>query len=182
MNIKIIKKRSTSNEPCVTKQFNDDETWFNHAIARLKCVPIFWNASFTPVEDPSSLSTCTKCDQYAQVEKYVDDISILTKQYDPPCKNLVTKSHFVVGNAKSKGITNEILDPMKPNELILIRIRYKMRDFEAITNKRSFTGWDLFGQAGGIIGLMLGFSFLQVPKLIADIGCYSRSKKMDIDN
>ena len=159
-NTKIIEKRSTSNEPCNKKQYNDDATWYDHAFAKLKCVPIFWNASLIRGKDNSTLLTCTKSDQYTQAEKYVDDISILTKQYDPPCRNLVTKSYFVVSNATSKGITNKIFDPMIPNKLILIRIRYKMRDFEEIVNKRSFTGWDLFGQAGGIIGLMLGFSFL----------------------
>ena len=168
-NVKAIERRTKSDAPCNDDQDDDDGKWIENAIKTLKCVPIFWGSRMFNGKDDSVLSPCTNHYQYSEALKYTQDTSIIAKQYDPPCKTLDSTYHFDVTNAKSEGINLDTADLMIEKELIYYRIRYKMRDFEEITNQRSFTGWDLFGQVGGIVGLMLGFSFSQLPELITTI-------------
>ena len=177
-NVKVVEKRSKPDEPCNKNNQEDDENWMKHAILKLKCIPMYWNGSFIRDEDTLSLPFCSDLQQYTKAQQYASDAKILFSEFHPPCRNLVSTSHFVVGNASSKGITNNILRPMLAKELIFLRIRYKIREFEEIRNSRAFTGWDLFGQVGGIIGLMLGFSFLQVPTLISGINLYFQPKNV----
>ena len=175
-NVKIVERRSKLDEPCNKDILDDDAKWMKNAILKLKCVPMYWNGSFIHDDPILSLPFCSDLQQYTKAQKYALDTTTLFNEYDPPCRNLVSTSHYVTENASSKGIMNNILKPMIANELIFLRIRYRLREFEEIRNTRAFTGWDLFGQVGGIIGLMLGFSFLQVPMLVSEIHLYFQQK------
>ena len=46
------------------------------------------------------------------------------------------------------------------------------------TNVRSFGKASLWGSIGGYVGMILGFSFLQVPDIISGIMYYIQSKKL----
>ena len=50
-------------------------------------------------------------------------------------------------------------------EKVFLRVTHKRNYYEEISNEKSFNEYDLFCQLGGIIGIMLGFSFLQLPLL-----------------
>ena len=42
-------------------------------------------------------------------------------------------------------------------------IDYGTDVYKSITNKRAFSGQDLWSDIGGFVGIFLGFSLLQVP-------------------
>ena len=49
---------------------------------------------------------------------------------------------------------------------LLLKIPYKTDEYEKITNKRLFNSESLFSQVGGLIGIILGVSFLQIPDIL----------------
>mgnify|MGYP001199514832 CR=1 FL=1 len=47
-----------------------------------------------------------------------------------------------------------------------ITFYYDSDEYKEILNNQAFTANDLWSQIGGIVGIMLGFSFLQVPQIL----------------
>ena len=175
-NVKMVQRRPKTDDPCDEFLKDDDEKWMDHAVSGLECIPIFWGNSTYNSKAARTFPNCNEHNQYQQALKFSRDTDIIHDKYAPPCKTLVSTSHFDVASTEAEKLTSEISNPLIEQKSILIRIRYKMKNFEEIINKRAFTGWDLFGQVGGIIGLILGFSFLQIPNCIMKLSMVSRTK------
>ena len=49
---------------------------------------------------------------------------------------------------------------------LLISIDYKTEEYEKVSSQRYFDSESLFSQVGGLIGIMVGVSFINIPNLL----------------
>ena len=98
----------------------------------------------------------------------------ITEKYPPPCKYMTSSTYSKSsGNSELIAMQNlsRILDDQK---IIMLRVIYKKDFYEEISNEQLFNEYDLFCQLGGIVGIMLGFSFLQLPELFGKVSSVSK--------
>ena len=165
-NVKIILKRKKKEEMCDETILGDDHRWIQQAALDVGCVPIFWAEK---IPKNNELDKCQNYYQFSRINLHTSDFWNITKKFAPPCRYLNTLSSYQFGNARILGLNPEIRKKLNLYKAINFRILYKTNEYEEITNERLFNEWDLFGQIGGIVGIMLGFSFLQVPQILRKI-------------
>ena len=167
--LKIIKKRSKPDDPCDEELEDDDKRWIQQVSKNIGCVPIYWIKQSDIEANSSKVAPCTSYEKYQKAHVASRDGKInITRQYRPPCQGLVHLSYATAGNALLEGILQNKVNNLKKNDQIMLRIQYKLSNYEEVRNGRAFNEYDLFTQVGGAIGLMLGFSFFQLPNIFID--------------
>ena len=167
--LKIIKKRSKPDDPCDEELEDDDQKWIRQVSKNIGCVPIYWIKQSDIVTNSSKVAPCASYEEYQEANVASRDGKInITRQYHPPCQGLVHLSYSTAGNALLEGILQNKVNNLKKNDQIMLRIQYKLSNYEEVRNGRAFNEYDLFTQVGGAIGLMLGFSFFQLPNIFID--------------
>ena len=82
--------------------------------------------------------------------------------YDEPClKMTIIANSQVINNA---AVGNSILT-----------INYLVDEYQLIRNSRAFGFESLWSQIGGVVGIFLGYSLLQVPMVIRKITNWAKS-------
>ena len=167
--LKIIKKRSKPDDPCDEELEDDDKRWIQQVSKNIDCVPIYWIKKSDIKGNSSKVAPCISIEKYHEAFVATKEGKInITRQYRPPCRELVTISYATSGNALLDGVLRKKVENLKKKDLIMLRIHYKLSNYEEVRNGRAFNEYDLFTQVGGIIGLMLGFSFFQLPNIVHD--------------
>ena len=93
----------------------------------------------------------------------------ITERYTPPCKYTTYSSYSKSsGNSELIAMRN-LSNILEDQKIIMLRVIYKNDYYEEISNEQLFNEYDLFCQLGGIVGIMLGFSFLQLPELFSKV-------------
>lgn len=179
--VKILKRRSKPDDPCNEDLYDDDGRWVQEASRLLGCVPVFWKNIPLYFNNSTKSIPCTTYGQYMEAYKYAKNTGKIAMSYDPSCQTTTSISYSRIGSASKAGIYKLILNELNLKELILLRISYKITEFEDITNERLFNQWDLFSQVGGTIGLLLGFTFLQIPDIIKNFLAMVKTKLHLID-
>ena len=172
-NVKIILKRNKKEEMCDETVLGDDDRWVEQAAIDVGCVPIFWADRMTK---DIKLNPCQTYHQYSRTALNTGDFWNITQKFSPPCRYLNTLSTSQFGNAMVMGFNPDRYKQLKLHRALAFRIIYKTNEYEEIENQRLFNEWDLFGQIGGIVGIMLGFSFLQVPEMLLNVFTFARIK------
>ena len=171
-NVKVLKKRNKSNDPCDETEQSEDEIWIKHAIEKVGCVPIFWA---NKISDRMGYDLCNNYEEYAKVQSLAHNYWNVAKDYSPPCSQMSVLSYYKIESANESGIRSYFTDQLDARELLYLKINYNINEYEEVINERLFNEWDLFSQVGGIIGITLGFSFLQAPELIRNMAALSES-------
>ena len=166
-NTKIIQKRSKPEDLCDVGLHNEDGKWLYEATKYLRCLPIIWSGRIR------NQPVCRSSVEYRPLRSLAFDTQQITKRYSPPCKFITYLTYsklsdhlYAVYNLSA------ILDDQK---LYMLRVIYKKDYYEEISNEKLFNEYDLFCQLGGIVGIMLGFSFLQIPGLTTKVSSVSKS-------
>ena len=165
-NVKLILKRNKKEEMCDETILGDDLTWIQQVAIDVGFVPIFWAEK---IPKNIELGPCQNYYQYSRTALHASDFWNVTQKFTPPCRYLNALSSSQFGNARILGLSPEIRKKLESHKGIYFRILYKTNEYEEITNERLFNEWDLFGQIGGIVGIMLGFSVLQVPQILRKV-------------
>ena len=175
--LKIIKKRSKPDDPCDEELEDDDQKWIQQASKNIGCVPIYWIKRPDIKGNSSNLAPCRSFKKYQEAFVATSKGKInIRRQYRPPCKGSVHLSYATAGNAFLEGVLQNKVKNLKKKDLIMLRIQYKLSNYEEVRNGRAFNEYDLFTQVGGAIGLMLGFSFFQLPNIVIDMTLKLRLK------
>ena len=175
--VKVIEKRSKSDDPCDEELEDDDQKWIQQVSKNIGCVPVYWIKQSGIKGNSSKVVPCTSYKKYQEAHAAITIGKInITRQYRPPCKGLVHLSYATAGNALLDGVFKSKVNNLKKDDQIMLRIQYKLSNYEEVRNGRAFNEYDLFTQVGGAIGLMLGFSFFQLPNIVIDMTLKLRLK------
>ena len=171
--VKNIVRRHDSNQECDPNLNNDDEKFLQTVSEMLGCIPIFWKDQLEHWFRSTTLGFCNKVEQY---KRYWSNFNsrqnnIVHRKYTPPCKKVsltydISSKEDSVEYRKIVGILGDLL----------ILIDYRTDEYEEIVSLKKFDEESLFSQVGGLIGIMVGVSFINIPNLLEKIFSSSKSK------
>ena len=184
VSLKTIKRRNKSGENCNEDLQDDDNQWIQQLYSNLGCIPVYWNKKLDGWKTEFIPKICETIAEYNKAFNFTQNYWNITMQYDPPCKHLISQAYATIRSSLLAGVLQRRVDELNSKRQIFLRIRYKVSDYEEVTNERLFNEWDLFSQVGGTIGLLLGFSFLQLPDALHNLAMKmkERYKKTTDDN
>ena len=123
-------------------------------IKKVKCIPTYWkNLEQSAGLIQQKFKDCTRSDQYRD---FHDNLAygLGWVKYEPSC----------ISTAMTKFIRKG--DFVLPNRWLSIRFNHQSKEYIEIINSRATTFEELFGQIGGWIGIILGYSMLQIPRFL----------------
>ena len=154
--LNILRKRYDSVTPCNKDNENNlDTRWRENVINNVKCVPTYWkNLEHSSTKNNYSLEQCLRADQYSNLFNEFLVYGEGRVQYDPSCTS-ATMTKIVRKD-----------DSFNQDWLLSIQFNHQSEEYIEILNSRATTWEELFGQVGGWIGTILGYSLVQFPKLL----------------
>ena len=176
--VQVVKSRSNAAVKCnESLDDGDDTNWMLEVVKIMSCIPSYWKSLPMLSLAMSDLPICSTSDQYLNFyEKFVESrnflgsvdlgLGIIARQtmntYDGPCvKMTVIANVQVVKNPKLWMPT--------------LTIKYLVDEYQLIRNNRAFGFESLWSQIGGVVGIFLGYSLLQVPMVIRKITNWAKS-------
>lgn len=167
--VEVLKKRPNAMIPCNELLHDEDNLWINKAIEMIGCVPPFfkrfvWDSTLNGNTAISNTCNMKELNSYAKEYAAKFYFGNISRMYYEPCYQVTN----VVSLAQSLiPVTNDLslFSSRASKKSVKIRIEYAMKGYKMATNNRAFGMLSLWSQIGGFVGMFLGFSLLQLPKL-----------------
>ena len=171
--VKVIIRRHDSNFKCDQFLNNDDEKFLQTASDMIGCIPLFWKDLSREWSPTFNMSFCTKPYQYEQFWK-LNFYQVFNK-YTPPCKKI-----SVTYDVSTKEDYPEVR--AVANGDLLVNVLYRTEEYEEVYSRKKFDAESLFSQVGGLIGIMVGVSFIHIPDLLQKIVSKAKIIHGDIES
>ena len=169
--VTVMEQRNTRNNPCNESVFEEDEVLKTNLIREMNCTPPYW---FKSEEGKVS-----RCSSYDKLKKFYN---LEIEKYIAPCRR-VNRINYVFSEAADSymdtrlGISSLKNRRNKPGNLVknlsldtfYVGVKFTTGTYNEIFLTRQFDMQNLIGNAGGYVGICVGYSFLQFPLLIANI-------------
>ena len=163
--MKIIIRRHDANWKCDPGSVNDDEMFLKTVAEMLGCIPIFWKDQSKNWLKSSNLTYCTNPEDYKRYWSHYNSRqgNAAYGKYQSPCRkislsyDLSSKEDFT--ELRIMGIIGDLV----------VMVNYNTEEYEEIISLRKFDGESLFSQIGGLIGIMLGVSFVNIPDMLEKV-------------
>ena len=155
--VEILRKRPNAVTECNPALLDDDKEYRNAVMQSMGCFPTYWK-SF--VQGSSVASTglnfpmCAHQSEYEMILKHYlpeNKVENATKLYPQPCTSMTT----------DVTITKLFKSTLHKDRLRL-EVYYNQETYREYINKEAVDLHDLWSRIGGLIGMFLGFSLLQV--------------------
>ena len=150
--IKILRRRPGSNDPCNIDIVNDDKHLQNELIRKLGCIPIYWK-TFHALQ--KHWNVCESPEQLKYAFFNISDMKNFLELNKKPCNEMIIQ-------------TNDFLNsrPLVSPKDGAIAFHYTEKVYEEIQYDKSmgFASW--LSNVGGFIGIFLGYSMMQFPEFI----------------
>ena len=162
----ILRKRHDANEKCNTSLKNDDEKWLHELINKIECSPPFMGYLAKNSDSQTELPNCDKDQLNILAFNYSagDNFEAISNSYLPPCTQM---SSVVTTTENQKRSPNS----NKPSTAISFEYPTEYRETQ---NQREYGVYDLWSQIGGIMGIIVGYSLMQIPQTIEDTLIWSQ--------
>ena len=169
--IKIVIKRHDANWKCDPDLVNDDEMFLKTVSDMLGCIPIFWKDQSKYWLQSSNLTYCTNAEDYKRFWSHYNSRqnNIAYGKYQIPCRKI-----SLAYDLSSKEDHTELRIMGIIGDLV-VTVNYNTEEYEEIISLRKFDGESLFSQIGGLIGIMVGVSFVNIPDMLEKVA--SKIKK-----
>ena len=167
----VIQQRSTRKNPCIENTIEEDETLKANIIGKMNCTPPYWAKSHA-----GNKSRCTAQDEIHEFYKF--DIA----KYVVPCRRLnhinyeysETIDYYYDDLLQTESLKNHRI---KHGNIIknisldsfYVSLGFTGEAYNEIFLTRQFDIQNLIGNAGGYIGMCVGYSLLQFRLLVANI-------------
>ena len=161
--IKQLRKRSDSPNPCTKRIVNYDEYYREQLTKELGCNPPYWMNTFSNIDN---VEGCQNETVLQEAYSRIADPGTLLEQLRFPCYEMILLSIDSINNAPSP----------KPTDMSMVFF-YTEKTYEEIKYSRmmNIDGW--ISNVGGFIGIFLGYSMLQIPETLSDIPSCARKLK-----
>ena len=171
-NIRLFRQRPNSKEPCNENLLNDDGEWMRAVSQSVGCIPVYWRNMVSHnyhLDYPMAQETpvCKTFTDYEQVwSNFISNKwNSTANRYLPPCNKMKVSSDVEI----SANNAPDISKILQSRNLNMLEFLYLTNEYEEIMNVKSVDLEDLFSQIGGSVGILLGYSILQIPSLISII-------------
>ena len=150
--IEILRKRSNAVKSCNESIYNNDELYKREVVKEVGCIPSYWKRFFENENSPN-------CTTKAQFDRLTNMLPMMFEN-----TNLLNGSKLYVQPCNEMKILTSI---NKRNERLFdnrlwLGFYYDSDEYIEIQNNEAYTSYDLWSQIGGIVGIFLGYSILQV--------------------
>ena len=153
--IEVLKKRPNAVIPC-NETINDNDKVYKEALIKeVGCVPSYWKSFFDNGKD-EYLPDCNTRAQFERMSNMLpmmfENTNLLngSRLYTPPCKEM--KISTTINKRNERTVDHRLW----------LGFYYDADEFLEIVNNEAYSSYDLWSQIGGIIGIFLGYSILQV--------------------
>ena len=157
--VEIMKKRNKYRKPCHNDEYlKDDEIIKENMIKNFACNPPYWTNQESRI--PSNCST----------QKQIKDFQELSiKDFVTPCRRM-SQLTYLYSEYPSEYYYNKLQNLPSKDKFFYITLFYPFSlDYKEITMLRELNIQSLIGNAGGYVGICVGYSILHIPNLITAI-------------
>ena len=151
--ITTLRKRARSNIPCNDTAEEDDRKFQAKLINVIGCIPLYWDYMR---ERHTGFGTCMSLNDVKRANYFVRNYNDILLSYDPPCIEMKTLVDFRRAE-------------FQINRKGRIRVFYIDKTYQEIENIQDFSFETFWSSLGGFIGIFLGCSVLQIPKILDNV-------------
>lgn len=150
-NTMVLKRRNKARAPCNERWKEDDNLIYERIFNQIKCKPPYWVLEGGKPE----IKNCTTDDEISQI--FQEAINIKTSANHPlPCQQL--EKMIYIYDEFNWLVDDWILDGTNKTERSFeILLEFFDGTYMAIQQAKAYDGQNLVGNAGGYIGLFLGY-------------------------
>ena len=168
--VSILRKRFNANTPCDPDLQNDDLQIMIKSSEKVGCIPLFWKHI---MKNKIKLETCTDPKSMEDIWKLTRNFTLIQSAYKPPCNKMsTTVTHK---QTKIQRYWASELTWNKGLRFVEIRFNYVVKSYQEIVNEREFGIESLWSTVGGFVGIFIGTSLSQAPRLIVSTWTWMRN-------
>ena len=159
--VSVLRKRPNANFPCDPELQDDELKLKQEIIKRAGCTPSYWKTII-----PSKYLTieCSTSSQLASVYHDIETFKKVLNTYKPPCSDM-------------KIVASLQRQTYYYDAYMYLEFLYMDENYQEIVNQRDFTMSSFWSNTGGFVGMILGYSLLQVPDVIGKVWDYCLARK-----
>ena len=153
--IELLRKRADAAIPCDETIVNNDKAYKHELMKHVGCIPSYWKR-FIDGGPLRSLPSCNTKKQFEQLSSMLPmmfentNLQNGSMLYDQPCNEM--KISTSINKRNERTIETKLW----------LGFYYDADEYLEIVNNEAYTEYDLWSQIGGIVGIFLGYSILQV--------------------
>ena len=149
----VLKKRHDSRIPCDRDyESNVDLRWRESVMGIVGCIPTYWRGLPQSLPFRShNFNDCTKAQQYKSFYDYNLYTTDSNITYEPSCTWAKIFSDFLFED-REDGLSGFVFE-----------LKHESQYYEEVKNLKATRFYDLWSQIGGLVGIFLGCSLIQIP-------------------
>ena len=160
-NIEILTGRNPSVMECINEPEYDKKIMTN-IVSQVGCVPPYWNIT-------GEFPSCQTQNQLSQISQVTWDNFFTNDRNLQPCTKVGKINAEFLDTKNSWNIMND-------TDHLLFQVFFREQYFQKQTMKREYAAKTMFGDIGGVVGILLGYSLINMPGLIITFYSSFKSK------
>ena len=159
-NTMVVKRRLNSLIPCNEKWKEDDDIIFNRMYSKAGCKP-----SYSKRHNPKGLRACTNKHEMKMLYKSMLSVKS-SSDHPPPCQEIekLIFSYDELSWLVDDWVINTIANQTNSNQrktqnMFEVLLNFNDGTYMEIQNTKAYDTWTLLGNAGGYVGLFLGYRY-----------------------
>ena len=153
--LEVMRKRNTKRTPCNEYGTLDDNTIRRRLIKEIGCVPPYWTIRKQGLK--------IDCSDQRQLEEY---FQMNITEFKVPCRRM-TQISFLYSEYVSDYYHSRLgIIPIESQGMFFVTLMFPDSRYKQIEMLREVNMQSLIGNAGGFVGICLGYSILQLPSLL----------------
>ena len=153
-NVIVLQLRNKRKKPCIAKWKNNDNYILEEITKKIRCKPLHWKIK-------SDLPTCTNRLQMRQAHEIFDSSS--EEDFTPPCRRLEKILYSYTDITEDK----TTLQQRNNTEIVYeILVDFEGSTYMEVEHIREISFHSMVGNAGGYLGLFLGWALAHLPESI----------------
>lgn len=155
--MEVMQLRNKDSNLCASNWSNDDSDFKHRLQKEIGCAP--------PYGIESNDGSKQKCDRAEQLKKFYE---MKLDNYLQPCRRLTQISYSYSEFSTNYYANNSVFQNLTGDHFY-VTLRFLDRTYKQVKMVKAMNLQSLFGNAGGIVGILLGFSIMQIPALFQKI-------------
>ena len=161
--VSILRKRPDGNTPCDPNLQNDDLQLMIKVSKEVGCIPLYWK-NIMPIS--LKIETCKTPEDMQKIWILLQNLTRTFSKYRPPCNEM--KLAVAYDQQKRDEFWDQKFYGFKDDGFLGIEFKYMDKNYQEIINEQEFGLESLWSTVGGFVGIFVGTSVSQAPRLIVN--------------